>query len=153
MQSRGVPPLPPQKGVFSTTPMNEGLTQRLGPSTGARRRFSQAGRIRAGFMRRVSGLMEKAVSGAVLIHVKREGRVNPSQRANTPASLKRSNPPRCKRLGEQGGAMKPSGLSGDAQTSIQFLPPRSELTSSVASIAPSSVAIDLKNTTNLDKFR
>ena len=97
--------------------------------------------------------MEKAVSGAVLIHAKREGRVHPSQRANTPTPLMRSNPPRCKRLGEQGGAMKPSGPSGDARTSMQFLPPRSELTTSVASIAPSSVAIDLNNTINLDKFR
>lgn len=57
--------------------------------------------------------------------------------------------------------MKPSGSFGDAQTSIappsvasmQFLPPRSELTTSVASIAPLPVAIDQKNTTNSDKFR
>ena len=105
--------------------------------------------------------MEEAVSGDVLIHAKREGRVNPSQRANVATPPKRSNPPRCKRLGERGGAMKPTGSFGDAQTSIappsvasmQFLPPRSELTASVASIAPLPVAIDQKNTTNLDKFR
>ena len=113
--------------------------------------------------------MEKAASGAVLIHAKREGRVNPSRRANTLTPSKRPNPPRCKRLGEQGGAMKPSSPFGDAQTSMQFLPPRSELTTSVAatrllppwpelttsvaSIALSSVAIDLKNTINSDKIR
>ena len=70
--------------------------------------------------------MEKAISGVVLVHAKREGRVNPSRRANTRTPPKRSNPSSYEQPGEQGGAMKPSGPFGDAQTPI----------------APSSVAIN-----------
>ena len=80
--------------------------------------------------------MEKAISGVVLIHAKRGGRVNPSRRENTRTPPKRSYPSRRKQPGEQGGAMKPSDPFGDAQTAI----------------APSSVAIKLKNTINIDKF-
>ena len=80
--------------------------------------------------------MEKAISGVVLVHAKREGRVNPSRRANTPTLSNRFYPSRCMLPGEQVGAMKPSGPFGDAETAS----------------APSSVEINLKNTINIDKF-
>ena len=80
--------------------------------------------------------MEKAISGVVLVHAKREGRVNPSRRANTRTLSNRSKHTRYRQPGEQGGAMKPSDPFGDAQ----------------AATAPSQVAIKLKNTINTDKF-
>lgn len=80
--------------------------------------------------------MGKAISGVVLVHAKREGRINPSRRANTRTLSNRSKHTRYRQPGEQGGAMKPSDPFGDAQTAT----------------APSSVAIKLKNTINIDKF-
>ena len=52
--------------------------------------------------------MEKAISGVVLIHAKREGRVNPSEWANARTPSKRSNPSRRPRPGDLAGAVKSS---------------------------------------------
>ncbi len=96
--------------------------QRPALSLGARR-AEQAGRSN------LCGLhgeeaMTQGISSDVLIPAKRTERTE------------RANITRYAHLGESIGAMKLSGSFGDAQTAI----------------APSSVAIDMKNTINIDKY-